>query len=177
MRKTVLWQSLHVRASLLALLALAAIILIVGCGGGGGGGVVGGSVNGSNNNGGLPPGQDASLPYISGKVVESANTLNGVAGAVITLHGAGVSDISAVADANGAFRLLNVPNTYTTFSVMSPDPVKWYNFANYNGKNYDTVLCRLPLPGLAPGNNNAGSVVLSSGGTNPPPPPPVGGCP
>ena len=46
MRKTVLWQSPHVRASLSALLALVAIAVLIGCGGGGGGGN-----NGGNNNG------------------------------------------------------------------------------------------------------------------------------
>lgn len=176
MRKTVLWQSPHVRASVSALIAFAAILIVVGCGGGGGG-PVGSNVNGNNNNGGAPPGQDPTLPFLRGKVVESANTTNGVAGATVTLHSPGRSDISVTTAVDGSFVIANVPNSYNTFTVTSPDPVKWYNFANYGGKNYDTVNCRLPLPGLAVGSNNTGTVVLSSGGNNPPPPPPVGGCP
>jgi len=169
MRKTVLWQSPHVRASLSALLALMAMVIIAGCGGGGGSS---NNNNGGNNNGG------GTIIGVTGKVVGSANTAMGVPGARIVLHGAGVTDISATTDAHGAFVITNVPNTYTSFSVASPDPVQWYNFANYNGKNYDTVNCTLPLPGIAANaNNNIGTIVLSSGGNNPPPPPPVGGCP
>ena len=165
MRKTVLWQSPHVRASLSALLALAALILIAGCGGGGGGG--------GNNNGGI-----VVVPGIGGKVVESANTSNGVPGATITLHGPGVPNLSTTTAADGTFKFVNASTAYTSFSVANSDPVKWYNYANFGGKNYDTVNCTLPLPGLAANTaNNIGTIILSSGGTNPPPPPPVGGCP
>lgn len=170
MRKTVLWQHPHVRATLAALLAFAAMAIIAGCGGGGGG---------SNNNGGNNTNGGNVQPIgVTGRVVDSSNTANGVPGARITLHGAGVSDISTTTAADGSFFIANVPSTYTSFSVTSPDPVRWYNFANYGGKNYDTVNCRLPLPGIASAsNNNIGTIILSSGGTNPPPPPPIGGCP
>jgi len=164
MRKSVLWQSPHVRASLSALLALTAIVFVVGCGGGGGGG--------GNNGGNI-----ITIPGVSGKVVESANTSSGVPGVRVTFHGSGVGDISTTTAADGTFFFANVPSTYTSFSIASPDPVKWYNYANYGGKNYDTVLCPLPLPGLSSGSNNIGTIIISSGGTNPPPPPPIAGCP
>ncbi|HLJ55078.1 MAG TPA: carboxypeptidase-like regulatory domain-containing protein [Chthonomonadaceae bacterium] len=175
-----MWQSPHVRASLSALIAVLAIALIVGCGGGGGNSNNNNNGNnGSNgsNNGGLPPGQNPGLPFITGKVVGSANTAIGVPGATVTIHGAGLADRSVQTAADGSFTFINVARGYTSFSVASPDPVAFYNFANFNGKNYDTVNCTLPLPGLAVGANNVGTVILSSGGNNPPPPPPISGCP
>jgi len=180
MRKTVLWQSPHVRVSLLALVALAAVI-IVGCGGGGGGG---GNTNGTNNGGNTngntpPPGQNPLLPFLSGRVVDTSSPAKGVVGATITLSGAGVPDLSSqVTSADGSFVIANVDPRYTAFTVTSPDTTKYYNEALYQAKTYDTLNCKLPLPTLSPGTNSlVGSVVLISAGNNPPPPPPVGGCP
>ena len=178
MRKTVLWQSPHVRASLSALLALAAITIVVGCGGGGGGG---GNNNGAgNNNGGNPPpGQNPTLPFINGRVTDNSIPAMGVVNATITLFGAGVPDVNArVTSSDGTFTIANVDPRYTAFSVISPDTAKWYNYALYLTKQYDTLNCRLPLPKLVAGNNNLpGSVLLFSAGNNPPPPPPLNGCP
>jgi hypothetical protein len=181
MRKTVLWQAPHVRASLSALLALVAIVIVVGCGGGGGGGGGGnnGTTNGTTTNGGPPPGQNPTLPFISGRVTDTSSPAQGVPGATITLFGTGVPNINkTVTSTDGTFTIANVDPRYTAFSVLSPDTSKWYNFALYNSKQYDTVNCRLPLPALQAGNNNLSSTVaLFSAGNNPPPPPPLNGCP
>jgi hypothetical protein len=180
MRKSVLWQSPHVRASLSALLALVAIAVMAGCGGGGGGSssTNGTTTNGGGNNGTII-GQNPTLPFVSGKVVDSGNPAQGVPGASITLFGAGVPDLhSTVTSADGSFAIANVDKRYTSFSVVSPDTSKWYNYALFNGKQYDTLNCRLPLPTLAAGNNTlATPIVLSLAGNNPPPPPPLNGCP
>src|SRR5215813_12797023 len=127
MRKTVLWQSLHVRVSLLALAALAAII-IVGCGGGGGGGGNNGANNGGNNNGNNPPpGQNPLLPFLSGRVVDTSSPAKGVVGATITLFGTGVPDLnSQVTSSDGTFVIANVDPKYTAFTVVSPDTTKYY---------------------------------------------------
>ncbi len=186
MRTTVLWQSPHVRASLSALLALIAIAIVAGCGGGGGGGGNGGgnvgnngANNGGNTNGNPPAGQDPTLPFLTGKVVDNSSQAQGVVGATITLFGTGVANKTArVSSADGSFTIANVSAKYTAFSVVSPDTSKWYNYALYISKQYDTLNCRLPLPALAAGNNNlATPVVLFSAGNNPPPPPPLNGCP
>jgi hypothetical protein len=185
MRKTVLWQSPHVRASLSALLALVVIVFVAGCGGGGGGGGNnnGGNNNGANNgnnNGNPPPGQNPTLPFVSGRVTDTGNPAQGVVGADITLFGTGVPDLHyRVTSADGTFTIANVDPRYTTFSVVSPDTTKYYNYALYTSKQYDTLNCRLPLPTtLVAGNNNLPTnIVLFSAGNNPPPPPPLNGCP
>ena len=180
MRKTVLWQSPHVRAYLSALLAFVAVVAVAGCGGGGGGGNNNGGNNNGGNNGNLPPpGQNPTLPFISGKITDTGNPAKGVPGASITLFGAGVPDLQyRVTSATGAFTIANVDPRYTSFAVISPDPTQWYNYALYLGKQYDTLNCRLPLPNLVAGSNNhTSTVALYSAGNNPPPPPPINGCP
>jgi hypothetical protein len=102
-----------------------------------------------------------------------------VVGATITLFGTGVPDlVTHVTSSDGTFVIANVDPRYTAFSVLSPDTTKYYNEALYQAKTYDTLNCRLPLPGLSAGTNSlTGTVVLISAGNNPPPPPPIGGCP
>ncbi len=179
MRKTVLWQSPHVRVSLSALLALAAIIIIVGCGGGGGGtGTTGGATTGGTTNGSNPPpGQNPLLPFLSGRVVDSSN--KGVVGARVTLSGPGLPDLPVtVTSSDGNFVIANVDPKYNAFTVTSPDVSKYYNYALYQAKTYDTLSCKLPLGALSAGTNSLqGNVVLVSAGNNPPPPPNVAGCP
>jgi len=185
MRKTVLWQSPHVRVSLSALLALAAIFVLAGCGGGGGGGTNnggtnnGGNTNGGNNGSNPPPGQNPTLPFLSGRVVDTTSPAKGVVGATITLFGSGVPDLMVkVTSSDGVFTIANVDPRYSAFAVLSPDTSQWYNYALYLSKQYDTLNCRLPLPTLQAGNNALPTnVVLYSAGNNPPPPPPINGCP
>ncbi len=177
-----LWQSPHVRASLSALIALLAIGLIVGCGGGGGNGNNGngGNVGGTNNGGGGgPAGQDPNLPYVSGRIGDTSSPSQGVVGATVVLSGPGVPDLTTrVTNTDGTFVIANVSTAYTTISVMSPDTSKWYNYALYASKQYDTINCRLPLPALSIGNNNLStSILLFSATNNPPPPPLTTGCP
>ena len=175
-----LWQSPHVRVSVSALLALMAIMVMVGCGGGGGGGNNGGSTNGTTTNGGSPPpGQNPTLPFLSGRVVDNSNPIQGVVGATVTLFGTGVPDLTTrVTSSDGTFTIANVDPRYNAFAVISPDTSRWYNFALYGSKQYDTLNCRMPLPVLVAGSNSlATNVVLFSAGNNPPPPPPINGCP
>jgi hypothetical protein len=180
MRKTVLWQSPHVRVSLSALLALLAILVVAGCGGGGGGGNNGTANNGGTTNGGTPPtGQNPTLPFLSGKIVDTSSPPVGVVGAAITLFGTGVPNINThVTSSDGSFTIANVDPRYTTFAVISPDVTRFFNFALFGGKQYDTINCRLPLPVLKAGSNTLPTTVnLFSAGNNPPPPPPINGCP
>ena len=179
MRKTVLWQTPHVRASLSALLALAAIVFVFGCGGGGGGGggTSGGVTNGGNN-GSTPPGQNPTLPFVSGRIRDTSNPSQGVVGAKVVLFGNNVPNITVtVTSKDGSFTIANVPKAYTAFTVTSPDTSVWYNYALYATKQYDTLNCRLPLPALNAGNNKVTDVLLYSANNNPPPPPLANGCP
>jgi hypothetical protein len=100
-------------------------------------------------------------------------------GANITLFGAGLPDLNTrVTSSDGTFVIANVNPGYTSFAVTSPDTSRWYNFALFNTKQYDTLNCRLPLPALHIGNNNLPTAVaLFTAGNNPPPPPPLNGCP
>jgi hypothetical protein len=62
--------------------------------------------------------------------------------------------------------------------VVAPAGGAYYNYANYNGKEYALAACVLQLPTLAAGANAPYTEIdLYIGGSNPPPPPPVGGCP
>ena len=170
MRKTVLWQSPHVRASLSALLVFVAIMIIVGCGGGGGNG--GGGVGG-----GIPPGQNPLLPFVSGRVIDFSSPPHGIVGTTVTLFAPGLPNLNVqVTSSDGSFTVANVSTAYSTFTVTSPDTSQWYNYALYAAKKYDTTACRLPLPTLVAGNNALPSNVLLYG-TASPPAPPVGGCP
>lgn len=145
-----------------------------GCGGGGGGG-------GNNNPGGCigkitPPGNPA-LATISGFVYDNVHH-NPVNNANVTAVVPGGVNQAATTDCNGKFVITNVPLTTTTFTVASPDPVAYYNYANYNGKLYDLVLCKLPLPVLSAGANAPFTEVdMYLGGPSNFPPSPPGGCP
>ena len=170
MRKTVLWQTNHVRVSLSALIALLVVFALAGCGGGSG------SSNGGSGSG--PSGQNPNLPYLSGYIIDDTTPARGVVGAIVTFTGPGLPALTrTVTSSTGSFTFPNVPSGYTRFSVTSPDVNRWYNFATYLTVRYDTANCTLPLPTLVTGPNNLPSaVVMASSGANPPPAP-IGGCP
>src|SRR5689334_14401088 len=106
MRKTLLWQFPHIRISLLLVMALLFALAVAGCGGGGGGGGSnnGGNNNGGNNNGGN--GQNPTLAFITGRVVDTSSQANGVANATISVVG---TNITAHTATDGTFTLPNVP--------------------------------------------------------------------
>jgi hypothetical protein len=123
----------------------------------------------------VPPGNPA-LATIKGYVFDTGG--GRVNGAGVTVLVPGGANIVTTTDCSGAFTATNVPLNATGFKVASPDPVAYYNYANYNGKFYDLVNCTLPLPALSAGMNAPFTdVVMYLGGPNPPPQPPAGGCP
>lgn len=172
MRKSVLNKTSRFCFALFALVAIVAGSLISGCGTGT---ASGGNNNNGNNTGGPPAGQNPTLAFVIGRIIDNTFTGAGVANATVTVNG---TAITARTDSSGNFTLANVPLTATQFKVSSPDPLAYYNFATYNGLQYDTIVCNLPLPTLVQGANNLpGNVRMFVAGNNPPPPPPVGGCP
>lgn len=176
MRKTLLWQLPQVRIPLMLLLALLFALTFAGCGGGGGSSSNNNGNGGNNNGGGTPPNQNPTLAFISGRVVDNSSQQNGVANATVSVVG---TNISARTASDGSFTLPNVPLNATQFTVTSPDTFVYYNFAQYTGKQYDTVACKLPLPTPLKAGANAlnGTIQLFLGGQNPPPPPLINGCP
>ena len=173
MRNSVLRQSPFARITICALVGLSLAFSIAGCGGGGGSP----SLNdGNNNNNNPPPGQSPTLAFINGRVVDNSSAAAGVANATVKVVG---TNIIAQTATNGTFTLPNVPLASTQFTVTSPDPNSYYNYAAYLSKQYDTINCTLPLPSsLTTGRNDLpGNIVMSLGGVNPPPPPNPAGCP
>ena len=172
MRNSVLRRSPFARISVFALVALSLSVALVGCGGGSGTSPVVPPVSGGN---GPPAGQNPTLAFVNGRVVDNSSSATGVPNATVTVIG---TTITAKTATDGSFTLPNVPIASTQFSVTSPDPSTWYNNAVYLGKQYDTINCTLPLPAnLVTGRNDLpANIVLSLGGANPPPPPQPGGC-
>jgi len=163
------YTRLYLALSLMAALTLS----LSGCGGGGGGGG-GGTPSGCVGKV-TPPGSPL-LATITGIIYDTGH--NVVNNASISVNVPGGTSISATTDCTGKFVVTNVPLSATTFTVASPDPVAYYNYANYNGKLYDLIACTLPLPKLNAGANSPFTEIdLYVGGTSPPPPPPAGGCP
>jgi len=159
----------------LCAMAAATVLFVIGCGGGGGGGN-----NGNSSSNGCVGTKVAAgsplLATITGVVKDTAN--NAVDGASVIIVVPGGTNITTKTDCTGTFVATNVPLTATTFQVGSPNPVAYYNYANYNGSLYDLVACTLPLPKLYAGSNAPYSLIqMYLGGTNPPPPPPASGCP
>lgn len=171
MRNSVLRQSPFARISICALVGLSLAFSIAGCGGGGGSP----PPNDGNNNNTPPPGQSPTLAFINGRVVDNSSAAAGVANATVKVVG---TNIIAQTATNGTFTLPNVPLASTQFTVTSPDPNLYYNYASYLSKNYDTINCTLPLPAnLTAGRNDLpGNIAMSLGGVNPPPPPNPAGC-
>ncbi len=170
MRNRVFSNSPRVQLSILLGMLMVAALSLAGCGGGGGG-------SSSNNNGGNNGGNggNSTLATITGVVKDTSPSHGPIAGAHVTVTG---TTRTAVTDATGTFVITNVPLNSTTLTVASPDPVAYYNYANYNTKLYDLVACTLPLPSLVAGANSPFTEIdMYIGGSNPPPPPPVGGCP
>ena len=172
MRNRVFSNSPRVQLSILLGAMMVAALSLAGCGGGGGGSS---SNSGGNNSGGNGGGGNTTLATISGVVKDTSPSHNPVAGALVTVTG---TSRSATTDSTGKFVISNVPLNSTSLTVASPNPVAYYNYANYNTKLYDLISCTLPLPALVAGANAPFTEIdMYIGGSNPPPPPPVGGCP
>lgn len=171
MRNSMSRISPNARISLMAIMGLIMALAIAGCGGGGGGAPIINPPPGNNP----PPGQNPTLAFISGLVVDNSFPPKAVSNALVSVLGTGITARTA---SNGTFTLPNVPLSATQFSVASPDPNLYYNIAKYNSKQYDTILCPMPLPTLTAGANTlpGGAVALYAGGFNPPPAPIIG-CP
>lgn len=177
MRKSVLWNSPHVRFSLAMLLALMIALAMAGCGGGGGGGGGNNNGNGNGNGGGGNP----SLATVTGQVTDLAG--NAVSGANVSVIGL-PSGQSVKTGSDGRFSIFNVPlSGFTQFVVTSPDPTLYFNTVMYLNNQYDTDpsraggQCKMPLPTPLHAGANAlpGTVQMFS--QNSPPPPPQLTCP
>ena len=170
MRNSSLLGSPHTQVCMLLCALTALALLSSGCVGGGGGGTTTGCVGRTT-----PPG-NPSLATITGKVVDtSGNAVNGAGVTVVVPSG---TNLSTTTDCTGKFVVTNVPLTATSLMVSSPNPVAYYNYANYDGNLYDLIDCSLPLPKLEAGANAPFTQIdMYLGGTNPPPPPPSNGCP
>jgi hypothetical protein len=165
------------RTQLTIVLGLVLALAAAGCGGGGGGSSAGnGNGNGGGNTGGNGGGTtNPELATITGQINDTSPNHNPVQGATITVPG---TSRTATTNASGAFVLTNVPLTATSFKVAAPSGGAYFNYANYNGHEYDLTACVLQLPVLIAGANAPFSEIdMYIGGNNPPPPPPVGGCP
>src|ERR1041385_8012038 len=132
MRNRVLSNSPRVRFSLALLGMLLTALAFAGCGGGGGG-----SNNNNNNN------NRNGLATVVGRVLDNSSSHAPVPGAIVTIVG---TNRSAIAKADGTFTITNVPLTATQFAVASPDTSAYFNYVQYQSKQYDTILCKLPLP-------------------------------
>lgn len=181
MRNRVLFNSPRVQLPLVLSMMIVLILSLAGCGGGGGGGTSSGNGNTGGNTGGTgnnTGGQtNPNLATISGFVKDNTPSHNPVQGALVTVIVPGGTNRTATTAADGSFTVTNVALNATTFKVASPNPVAYYNYANFNGNLYDLNACTLPLPVLKAGANTLTEIDMYLGGTNPPPPPPVGGCP
>ncbi|HLK58408.1 MAG TPA: carboxypeptidase-like regulatory domain-containing protein, partial [Chthonomonadaceae bacterium] len=108
-------------------------------------------------------------------VLDNSSNHAPVQNAVVSIVG---TNRTATTNAQGVYTITNVPPAATLFTVTSPDPFTYYNYAQFQSKQYDTIQCKLPLPALAANTvAQVADVWLYNGGQNPPPPPPVGGCP
>jgi hypothetical protein len=157
---------------------------LAGCGGGGSSsgnsGNSGSTGNNSGSTGNNTGGSTPTLATVNGFVLDNTPSHNPVQGALVTVIVSGGTNRTATTAADGSFVVTNVALTATSFKVASPNPVAYYNYADYgpNGSLYDLNACTLPLPTLVAGANTLSSdIYMFLGGTNPPPPPPTGGCP
>src|ERR1700722_7950254 len=157
---------------------IAITLLLSCCGGGGGGGGGGGTSTGGCVSKVTAP-SNPTLATISGFVYDTAH--NPVVGASVTVNetgSPGSGGLGTITDSCGKFVITNVPLTAISLSVASPNPVNYYNYANYNGKLYDLIDCTLPLPTLNAGANAPYTEIdMYLGGPNNPPPQPPTGCP
>jgi len=174
MRNRALLNSRYTQLSIVLCLVMTLAFAIVACGGGGGSSSGGGNVGGNTggNGGGTP---NAQLATVTGQINDTSPSQNPVAGATVTVPG---TSRTATTNAAGTFVLTNVPLTATSIKVAAPAGGAYYNYAIYNGAEYDLTSCVLSIPKLVAGANAPYSAInMYIGGNNPPPPPPVGGCP
>lgn len=161
------------------------VLAFAGCGGGGGGGG-----NNDNNNPPPPPGGSGSI-VISGRVVSSANTGQGVQGVTVTLGSPGSGlDRTGVTNSTGNFSI-TVPSGLNTPLMMYPSIP--YNFrvntagagtsfpstlpVVYNGISYDPFngSASIPVPAAvltATSSTSMGTITVTFYDPDNPPPPP-----
>ena len=173
MRNRVFLNSPRIQLSSVLGVMAAISVSLAGCGGGGGS-----SSSNNSGSGGKTPPENTTLATITGTVKDTSPSHNPVVGASVTIVVPNGINVITTTNSKGVFVATNVALTATTFKVSSPDPVAYYNYANYDGSLYDLQACTLPLPKLLAGANAPYTEVdMYLGGSNPPPPPPVGGCP
>lgn len=175
MSKIVLRPISHVRLSLTILLGLLIGLALAGCGGGGGGNPGSNPITGIIN--------DPNKAAVIGVVTDTTAAATPVANATVTI--VGYPTLTTNTLANGTFTIQHVPPAATQFRVTAPSSGAYFNFAVYNGVEYDETSgpqCPLPLPTLAAGQTFSlpHTIQLFPAGQNPPPIPSTNGtgaCP
>ncbi|MBB6049012.1 hypothetical protein [Armatimonas rosea] len=146
----------HRYAVVLALSALL-IVPLVGCGGG---------------DGGDPPASPtpdpSKLAVLTGRVVDSYNGDQSVAGAVVSFNG-----VNTASDVNGNFSLKAPATGGTLYATVVGPSNNFYNSATVNGVAVNVVSPGIAVGATAEGQTRNLGVIKLFSKDGPPPPPPL----